>query len=66
MKQEIISKMRELKAKYIGNGLYKVTVDGKDVAVPCEIDRVAMMYDDMVGEEKDGNKERKNGFAYSV
>ena len=57
--------MRELKAKYIGNGLYKVTVDGKDVAVPCEIDRVAMMYDDMVG-ENDGNNEYKNGTACAV
>ena len=57
--------MRELKAKYIGNGLYKVTVDGKDVAVPCEIDRVAMMYDDMV-EDSDGNNEHKNGTTCAV
>ena len=57
--------MRELKAKYIGNGLYKVTVDGKDVAVPCEIDRIAMMYDDMV-EDSNGDKEYKNGTACAV
>jgi hypothetical protein len=64
MKQEI--KMSNLEAKYIGNGLYKVTIDGKEVAVPCEIDRIAMMCDDMMNEEKDGNKEHKNGTACAV
>ena len=43
--------MREISARYIGNGLYQVFVDGKETGVPCEIDRVAMMYDDMVGEQ---------------
>ena len=57
--------MSNLEAKYIGNGLYKVTIDGKELAVPCEIDRIAMMYDDMV-EENDGNNEYKNGTACAV
>ena len=52
--------MSNLEAKHIGNGLYKVTIDGKELAVPCEIDRIAMMYDDML-EENDGNNEYKNG-----
>ena len=43
--------MSNLEAKYIGNGLYQVFVDGKETGVPCEIDRIAMMYDDMVGGE---------------
>ena len=43
----------ELKVHYIGNGLYKVFIDGKYIGAPCEIDRVAMIYDDMVGENKD-------------
>ena len=45
--------MSNLEAKYIGNGLYQVFVDGKETGAPCEIDRVAMLYDDMVGENKD-------------
>lgn len=45
--------MSNLEAKYIGNGLYQVFVDGKETGVPCGIDRVAMMYDDMVGDNKD-------------
>ena len=45
--------MSNLEAKYIGNGLYKVTIDGKELAIPCEIDRIAMIYDDMLGENKD-------------
>ena len=45
--------MSNLEAKYIGNGLYQVFVDGKETSVPCGIDRIAMMYDDMVGENKD-------------
>ena len=57
--------MNNLEAKYIGNGLYQVFVDGKETGVPCEIDRIAMMYDDMVG-DSDGNNEYKNGFTYSV
>lgn len=57
--------MSNLEAKYIGNGLYKVTIDGKELAVPCEIDRIAMMYDDMV-EENDGNNEYKNGTSCAV
>lgn len=57
--------MSNLEAKYIGNGLYKVTIDGKELAVPCEIDRIAMMYDDML-EENDGNNEYKNGITCSV
>lgn len=43
--------MSNLEAKYIGNGLYQVFVDGKETGVPCEIDRIAMMYDDMVEEQ---------------
>lgn len=58
--------MSNLEAKYIGNGLYKVTIDGKELAVPCEIDRIAMMYDDMLEEENDGNNEYKNGTACAV
>lgn len=57
--------MSNLEAKYIGNGLYQVFVDGKETGVPCGIDRVAMMYDDMV-EESDGNNEYKNGTACAV
>ena len=57
--------MSNLESKYIGNGLYKVFVDGKETGVPCEIDRIAMMYDDMVG-DSDGNKEYKNGTACAV
>ena len=57
--------MSNLEAKYIGNGLYKVFVDGKETGAPCEIDRIAMMYDDMVG-DSDGNKEHKNGTACAV
>ena len=57
--------MSNLEAKYIGNGLYQVFVDGKETGVPCEMDRIAMMYDDMVG-DSDGNNEYKNGTAYSV
>ena len=57
--------MSNLEAKYIGNGLYQVFVDGKETGVPCEIDRIAMMYDDMVG-DSDGNKEYKNGTACAV
>ena len=57
--------MSNLEAKYIGNGLYQVFVDGKETGVPCEIDRVAMMYDDMVG-DSNGNKEHKNGTACAV
>lgn len=57
--------MSNLEAKYIGNGLYKVFVDGKETGVPCEIDRIAMMYDDMVG-DSDGNKEYKNGTTCAV
>ena len=43
--------MSNLEAKYIGNGLYQVFVDGKETGAPCEIDRIAMMYDDMVEEQ---------------
>lgn len=57
--------MSNLEAKYIGNGLYQVFVDGKETGVPCEIDRIAMMYDDMVG-DSDGNNEYKNGTACAV
>ena len=45
--------MSNLEVKYIGNGLYQVFVDGKETGIPCEIDRIAMMYDDMVEENKD-------------
>ena len=57
--------MREIKAHYVGNGLYEVFVDGKKYGVPCELDRLAMMYDDMV-EENDGNNEYKNGTSCAV
>ena len=57
--------MSNLEAKYIGNGLYEVFVDGKKYGVPCELDRLAMMYDDMVG-DSDGNNEYKNGTACAV
>ena len=57
--------MREIKAHYIGNDLYEVFVDGKKYGVPCEIDRIAMMYDDMVG-DSNGDKEHKNGNACAV
>lgn len=57
--------MSNLEAKYIGNGLYQVFVDGKEAGVPCGMDRVAMMYDDMVG-DSDGNNEYKNGTACAV
>ena len=54
MKQEI--KLSYLEAKYIGNGLYEVFVDGKKYGVPCELDRLGMIYDDMLMEEKNGAK----------
>ena len=57
--------MSNLEAKYIGNGLYQVFVDGKETGAPCEIDRIAMMYDDML-EDSDGNNEYKNGTACAV
>ena len=57
--------MSNLEAKYIGNGLYEVFVDGKKYGVPCELDRLAMIYDDML-EENDGNNEYKNGTACAV
>lgn len=43
--------MREIKAHYVGNGLYEVFVDGKKYGVPCELDRLGMIYDDMLEEE---------------
>ena len=57
--------MREISAHHVGNGLYEVFVDGKKYGVPCELDRLAMMYDDML-EENDGNNEHKNGLTCSV
>lgn len=45
--------MREISARHVGNGLYEVFVDGKKYGVPCELDRLGMIYDDMVGENKD-------------
>ena len=43
--------MSNLEAKYIGNGLYQVFVDDKKYGVPCELDRLGMIYDDMLAEE---------------
>ena len=43
--------MREIKAHYVGNGLYDVFVDGEKYGAPCELDRLAMIYDDMLAEE---------------
>lgn len=40
--------MSNLEAKYIGNGLYQVFVDDKKYGIPCELDRLGMIYDDMV------------------
>ena len=57
--------MREIKARYIGNDLYEVFVDGKKYGVPCELDRLGMIYDDML-EENDGNNEYKNGTSCAV
>lgn len=57
--------MSNLEAKYIGNGLYEVFVDGEKYGVPCELDRLGMIYDDMVG-DSDGNNEYKNGTACAV
>ena len=48
--------MSNLEAKYIGNGLYEVFVDGKKYGVPCELDRLGMIYDDMV-KNSDGNED---------
>lgn len=58
--------MREIKAHYVGNGLYEVFVDGEKYGAPCELDRLAMIYDDMLMEENCENTEHKNGFTYSV
>ena len=58
--------MSNLEAKYIGNGLYEVFVDGKKYGAPCELDRVAMIYDDMLAEDSNGNNEHKNGITCSV
>lgn len=58
--------MREIKAHYVGNGLYEVFVDGEKYGAPCELDRVAMIYDDMLAEDSDGNNEHKNGTACAV
>lgn len=49
-------KMSNLEAKYIGNGLYQVFVDDKKYGVPCELDRLGMIYDDMV-KNSDGNED---------
>ena len=57
--------MREIKAHYIGGGLYDVFVDGEKYGAPCELDRLAMIYDDML-EDSDGNNEYKNGTACAV
>ena len=57
--------MREIKARYIGNDLYEVFVDGKRYGAPCELDRLGMIYDDML-EDSDGNNEYKNGTACAV
>ena len=57
--------MREIKAHYIGGGLYDVFVDGEKYGAPCELDRLAMIYDDML-EENDENNEHKNGTACAV
>ena len=57
--------MSNLEAKYIGNGLYQVFVDDKKYGVPCELERLGMIYDDMV-EDSDGNNEYKNGTACAV
>ena len=57
--------MREISAHHVGNGLYEVFVDGKKYGAPCELDRLAMIYDDML-EENDGNNEYKNGITCSV
>lgn len=49
--------MKEIKAHYIGGGLYEVFIDGKKYGAPCELDRLAMIYDDMLAEEeKDGTE----------
>lgn len=48
--------MREISARYVGNGLYEVFVDGKKYGVPCELDRLGMIYDDMVN-NSDGNED---------
>ena len=40
--------MREISAHHVGNGLYEVFVDGKKYGVPCELDRLGMIYDDML------------------
>lgn len=48
--------MREIKARHVGNGLYEVFVDGKKYGVPCELDRLGMIYDDMV-KNSDGNED---------
>lgn len=57
--------MREIKAHYIGEGLYDVFIDGEKYGAPCELDRVAMIYDDML-EENDGSNEYKNGTSCAV
>ena len=58
--------MREISARHVGNGLYEVFVDGKKYGVPCELDRLGMIYDDMLMEENGENTGHKNGVAYSV
>ena len=48
--------MREISAHHVGNGLYEVFVDGKKYGAPCELDRLGMIYDDMV-KNSDGNED---------
>ena len=57
--------MREISARHVGNGLYEVFVDGEKYGVPCELDRLGMIYDDML-EDSDGNNEYKNGTSCAV
>lgn len=38
----------------------------KKYGAPCELDRLAMIYDDMLAEDSDGNNEHKNGTACAV
>lgn len=58
--------MREISAHYVGNGLYEVFVDGKKYGAPCELDRLGMIYDDMLAEDSNGNNEHKNGLTCAV
>lgn len=46
--------MQKFKAVYIGNGLYEVYIDGAKQGIPCELDRLGMLYSEKWEKEHSG------------